>query len=116
MDNLKEHQDFITANVEQILKNDIHSRSDDFYLCALYIKNYAHSNHISSESFNTFIRVLRNYKEHQLPNLFSIRRARQDIQKKHPELRAPNNERKRIEAEQEYRDYYSKYKGNSNND
>lgn len=108
MDSFKKRQDKINSNVEQILKEDIHSRYDDFYLCSIYLQKFAESNaNISSEAFKNFINVLHNYKEYNLPNLFSIRRARQDLQKNFPELKAPGKEKQTIEAEQEHRQYYS---------
>lgn len=109
MDNFRKRQDKIKCNVKQILKEDIHSRFDDYYLCALFLEKFASDNtNISSEELYNFVSILRHYKEYQLPNLFSIRRARQDLQKNCPELKAPGSELHTMEAEQEHRNYYSR--------
>ncbi len=109
MSNFRKKQDTIKHNVEQILKNDLHSRSDDYYLCSLYLQKFANNNsNVSAEVFRNFVNILRNYKEYKLPDLWSIRRARQDLQKNNPELKALDTEQIIIKAEREHREYYGK--------
>lgn len=87
--------------VKQILIEDEHARSSDMYL---YLKVCKRLN--PSALFKPFMAVVAHLKDHNLPPFETVRRARQKIQEKCPELSAVDEvENARAELETEYREF-----------
>lgn len=111
MSDLNLHLDKVKINVKEILQKDNNARADDFYLCGVYLKKYAKTNlNISPDKLDLLIDILMNYKTYRLPNLFTIRRARQQIQKDNPNLKTDIPKGYVSQAELEHRAYYANSK------
>ena len=88
--------------VEQILREDIYSRSNDIYLILRYVlKVYPY------EAGKKFEQVMTN-KEKKGLSFESITRARRKIQNKYPELRNEKISNFRYEKQKDYIDYSRK--------
>lgn len=87
--------------VKQILIEDEYARSSDMYL---YLQVCKRLN--PSALFKPFMAVVARLKDHNLPPFETVRRARQKIQAKCPELSAVDEvEDARAELETEYRNF-----------
>ncbi len=71
----------VTEKVRSILQNDLKARDDDRYLIAVVWQNQALEENLNQANF------LSNFKQGRYHLAESIRRARQGLQRKHPELR-----------------------------
>lgn len=86
--------------VLKILKEDVLSRKDDNYL----IKR-VHEAVVPGASEMTLNQVLGMITRKELPCFESIRRSRQKMQEKYPELTDVTTMIHRLDKEQEYREY-----------
>lgn len=87
--------------VKKILKDKPYTREDDFELVYEVYKEFLPN--IDTMSFKD---VMKKHKEYGLPYFESVRRTRPKLQNKFPEL-LPSKEvqEKRMEAEEDYREY-----------
>ena len=90
-----------TNLVRDILEHDPAARSNDDYLY------YAVCSRIDDASVNLpFWKVILNRKEYNLPAFESVRRSRQKMQEKHPELAGDSTvEAYRVMNEEVFREY-----------
>lgn len=89
-----------SAIVLKILKEDVSARKDDNYL----IKR-VHDTVIPGASEMTLNQVLGLITRKELPCFESVRRARQKVQEKYPELIEVKTMIHRLDKEQEYREF-----------
>lgn len=87
--------------VYQVLEKYPDTRSDDFILI---IRVYMAIKE-NSVVRNSFLDIMFNHKEYELPSFHTISRARRKIFEKHPELKPKQITKKRKEAEEEYVEY-----------
>lgn len=90
--------------VRPILERSIEARNDDMVLfrliCSECMERYGYCENVAFDD------VMRNYKKYGIPRFESVRRTRQKIQAKYPELGcSPEVRRARKKAEAAYRDY-----------
>lgn len=104
---MKKNQIKVEALVKEILTKNPKTRDDDFELIAEYY--YQLCPDILNMKFSY---VFLGHKELGLTSFKSIERARRNVQAMYPELASKKTKIQRNQLEQEYREYYSKEKGN----
>ena len=101
MNNLKN----VTSLVKSILENDSQARNSDSFLYLRVLEHYGNRNGICIHDMSV-IRFMLSMKEYGFPPFESVRRARQKVQAKYPELAACRDVvEERRESEREYRKY-----------
>lgn len=101
MDNLKT----VSAVVKAIMQEDIQARNSDSFLYFRVLEHYGKQNNIDINNMSV-VRFLLNMKEYGFPAFESVRRTRQKIQEKFPELAASSRVAEmRMVNEDRYRDY-----------
>lgn len=90
--------------VKPILERSIEARNDDMVLfrlvCWECIERHGYGEKVAFDD------VMKNYNDYGIPRFESVRRTRQKIQAKHPELGcSPEVRRARQKAEMAYRNY-----------
>lgn len=91
----------IETRVKEVLENSPLTRENDNLLYVTYLEEY----HYIDFNKQTFI----NYEQYGLPSFKSIERARRKIQNEERKYKASEGiERNRIEAEQNYKEYYGR--------
>lgn len=94
----------IERRVTEILREHPDARNDDMKLCLLVSESCIYETH--GTGIFTFSDVMTNYKGYGIPCFESIRRTRQKIQAKCPELGcSPKVRRARHRNQKAYRDY-----------
>ena len=91
--------------VKEILEQDVQARCDDNYLIYKVMNRIGNKNgvNIASYSMPSFLLHMR---ENGFPAFESVRRARQTLQRKYPELQPSEEAKKARKAlEKEYREY-----------
>lgn len=97
----------IKVIVHEILKDDEMSRNDDDLLYLSVIERFTKDTECPVTPYSmTLAYFLINRKKHRLPKFESVRRARQKLQKDHPELKACEKvEAMRQENEKAFREF-----------
>lgn len=96
----------LEERVTQILEDQPETRSDDDLLIAKVMESYNET--AVNQSFKKFMKTR---KKNGLPTIESIRRTRQVVANKRPDLDCSKRKRKqRNAAEKEYKDYARKNK------
>ena len=94
----------IERRVTEILREHPDARNDDMKLCLLVSESCIAETH--GTGIFTFFDVMTNYKGYGIPCFESIRRTRQKIQAKYPELGcSPEVRRARHKMQRIYSDY-----------
>ena len=101
---MTEKERMLKDRIFQILKNVEPARCDDFIVYAELLKTFDLPNNIKTVLIDSFY----NHIDLQLPNLHSVIRRRQEIQRYHPELTNKTAVKARKEKERRMYQEYSK--------
>lgn len=93
--------DTLQNTVLYILQNNERSRSDDFYLWGCVCSEVC-GTAVMLVPFGTLAKM---HKAYNVPSFESVRRTRQKLQAKYPELKDKETARLRAEKEEEYLGY-----------